>query len=80
MKTVIIVIVTVIIVIVKELFFKRLCSLLISVSLVSQLEALKSYLPIENPSRVVKSSRLPAKIAIYLVSIGQLFCLAFLYG
>ena len=30
--------------------------------------------------RVVKSSRLPAKIAAYLVSIGQLLCLAFLYG
>ena len=29
--------------------------------------------------RVVKSSRLPAKIAAYLVSIGQLLCLAFLY-
>ena len=31
-------------------------------------------------SRVVKSSRLPAKIAAYLVSIGWLLCLAFLYG
>ena len=30
-------------------------------------------------SRVVKSSRLPAKIAAYLVSIGRLLCLAFLY-
>ena len=30
--------------------------------------------------RVVKSSRLPAKIAAYLVSIGRLLCLAFLYG
>ena len=29
--------------------------------------------------RVVKSSRLPAKIAVYLVSIGWLLCLAFLY-
>ena len=29
--------------------------------------------------RVVKSSRLPAKIAAYLVGIGQLLCLAFLY-
>ena len=29
--------------------------------------------------RVVKSSWLPAKIATYLVSIGQLLCLAFLY-
>ena len=66
---------------VKELFFNRLCSLLISLSLnYSQLEALNNYLPIKTPSRVIKSSRLPAKIAIYLVSIGQLFCLAFLYG
>ena len=64
----------------KELFFDRLCSLLISVSLVSQPKALKNYLPIESPSRVVKSNRLPLKIAIYLVSIGQLSCLAFLYG
>ena len=31
-------------------------------------------------SRVVKSSRLQAKIATYLVSIGWLLCLAFLYG
>ena len=31
-------------------------------------------------SRVVKSSRLPGKIAAYLVSIGRLLCLAFLYG
>ena len=30
--------------------------------------------------RVVKSSQLPAKIAAYLVSIGRLLCLAFLYG
>ena len=30
--------------------------------------------------RVVKSSRQPAKIAAFLVSIGQLLCLAFLYG
>ena len=30
--------------------------------------------------RVVKSSRLPAKIATYLVSIGPLLCFAFLYG
>ena len=29
--------------------------------------------------RVVKSSWLPAKIATYLVSIGRLLCLAFLY-
>ena len=29
--------------------------------------------------RVVKSSRLPVKIAAYLVSIGRLLCLAFLY-
>ena len=29
---------------------------------------------------VVKSSRLPANIAAYLVSIGRLLCLAFLYG
>ena len=36
----------------------------------------------ENPEtdRVVKSSRLPAKIATYLVSIGRLLFLAFLYG
>ena len=33
-----------------------------------------------NVLRVVKSSRLPVKIASYLVSIGQLLCLAFLYG
>jgi len=31
-------------------------------------------------SRVAKSSRLPVKIAAYLVSIGWLLCLAFLYG
>ena len=31
-------------------------------------------------SRVVKSSRLPVKIASYLVSIGRLLFLAFLYG
>ena len=31
-------------------------------------------------SRVVKNSRLQAKIAAYLVSMGQLLCLAFLYG
>ena len=30
-------------------------------------------------SRVVKSSRLPVKLAAYLVSISQLLCLAFLY-
>ena len=30
--------------------------------------------------RVVKSSQLPAEIAAYLVSIGRLLCLAFLYG
>ena len=30
--------------------------------------------------QVVKSSGLPAKIAAYLVSIGQLLCLAFLCG
>ena len=30
--------------------------------------------------RFVKSSRLSAKIAAYLVSIVQLLCLAFLYG
>ena len=30
--------------------------------------------------RVVKSSRLPAKIAAYLVRMGRLLCLAFLYG
>ena len=30
--------------------------------------------------RVVKSSRLPVKIASYFVSIGRLLCLAFLYG
>ena len=30
--------------------------------------------------RVVKSSRLPAKIAAALVSISRLLCLAFLYG
>ena len=31
-------------------------------------------------NRVVKSSWLLAKIATYLVSIGWLLCLAFLYG
>ena len=31
-------------------------------------------------SRVVKSSRLPLKITAYLVSIGRLPCLEFLYG
>ena len=31
-------------------------------------------------SRVVKSSRLPLKITSYLVSIGRLLCLEFLYG
>ena len=30
--------------------------------------------------RVVKSSRLLVKITAYLVSIGRLLCLAFLYG
>ena len=30
--------------------------------------------------RVVKSSQLPEKIAAYLVSMGQLLCLAILYG
>ena len=30
--------------------------------------------------KVVKSSRLSAKIAAYLVRIGRLLCLAFLYG
>ena len=31
-------------------------------------------------SRVVKNSQLQAKIAAYLVSMGRLLCLAFLYG
>ena len=31
-------------------------------------------------NRVVKSSRLPAEIAAYLVSISRLLCFAFLYG
>ena len=31
-------------------------------------------------SGVVKSSRLPAKIATYLVSFGKLLCLAFFHG
>ena len=31
-------------------------------------------------SMFVKISRLPAKITTYLVSIGQLLCLAFIYG
>ena len=31
-------------------------------------------------SRVVKSSRLPAEITTYFVSIGHLLCLAFLHG
>ena len=30
--------------------------------------------------RVVQSSWLPPKIAAYFISIGQLLCLAFLYG
>ena len=33
-----------------------------------------------NIGRVVKSSWLPANIAAYLVRIGRLLCLAFLYG
>ena len=32
-----------------------------------------------SPTRVVKSSQLPAKIATYLVSISRLLCLVFLY-
>ena len=32
-----------------------------------------------HPPWVVKSSQLPAKIAAYLISIGRLLCLAFLY-
>ena len=35
---------------------------------------------VTNLCRVVKSSGLPVKIAAYLVSIGWLLCLAFLYG
>ena len=35
---------------------------------------------VTNLCGVVKSSGLPAKIAAYLVSIGWLLCLAFLYG
>ena len=31
-------------------------------------------------SRVVKSSRLPAKITAYFVTVGRLLCLVFLYG
>ena len=39
------------------------------------------FLPCFTPFiRVVKSSQLPAKIAAYLVSIGWLLCLAFIYG
>ena len=34
----------------------------------------------QRTDRVVKSSQLPAKIATYLVSIGQLLCLTFFYG
>ena len=34
----------------------------------------------ENGTRVVKSSRQPARIATNLVTIGRLLCLAFLYG
>ena len=44
---------------------------------------LKNSLLIKLPNvtfRVVKSSRLPVKIAAYLVSISRLLCLAFLYG
>ena len=43
---------------------------------------MKFYYAINNrrKHRVVKSSRLPAKITAFLVSIGQLLCLAFLYG
>ena len=37
------------------------------------------YLYLVNCIRVVKSSQLPAKIAAYLFSIGQLLCLVFLY-
>ena len=32
-----------------------------------------------HPPWVVKSSQLPVKIAAYLISIGRLLCLAFLY-
>ena len=32
-----------------------------------------------HPLWVVKSSQLPVKIAAYLISIGRLLCLAFLY-
>ena len=45
---------------------QRECSLLKSVGITS--------------CRVVKSSWLPAKIAAYFISIGQLLCLGFLYG
>ena len=39
------------------------------------------FLPCFTPFiRVVKSSQLPVKIAAYLVSIGWLLCLAFIYG
>ena len=37
------------------------------------------YLYLVDCIRVVKSSQLPAKIAAYLFSIGQLLCLVFLY-
>ena len=37
------------------------------------------YLYLVDCIRVVKSSQLPAKIAAYLFSIGQLICLVFLY-
>ena len=52
--------------------FKRLVVQFKSLDMLLQL---KHILP-----RVVKSSRLLAKIAACLVSIGQLVCLAFLYG
>ena len=52
--------------------FKRLVMQFKSLDMLLQL---KHILP-----RVVKSSRLLAKIAACLVSIGQLVCLAFLYG
>ena len=47
---------------------------------------IKSHQPLPPPPpkkltipKVVKSSRLPVKIAAYLVSIGRLLCLTFLY-
>ena len=47
----------------------------------SNAQSCKKYVTIIHlNTRVVESSQLTAKIAAYLVSIGRLLCLAFLYG